>query len=119
MRKHRERWTEAHARKVLAAWKTSKLTLSAYARRIGTTEQRLGYWRERLESWTADAPHELRTIDDSPRREPVEMVAATVVERSADRAQVIVRTPEGIVVELDGAPPSYVAYLVRQLMRVP
>ncbi len=51
-----ERWSADHARAVLAALAKSGQSLAAFARERGISEQRLYFWRKRLESETATQP---------------------------------------------------------------
>lgn len=43
------KWTSDEARKVLTTWHASGLSLGRFAREHGLTEQRLSWWRRRLE----------------------------------------------------------------------
>lgn len=42
------RWTERQGRQVVAEWRKSGLSASAFARRCGMNPQRLSWWRKRL-----------------------------------------------------------------------
>jgi len=44
----RQYWTADTAAEVLSQWKSSGLSLSAFARRQGLTAQRIAWWRDRL-----------------------------------------------------------------------
>lgn len=114
MAKHRSstsrstHWTEADARRVLSDWQRSGDTLEAFARARGLVPQRLGWWKKRL------------GISRGAARPPLTLVPAAVisVDRSAavDHA-VTIRLPHGIVIELDGASPTWIAALARELAR--
>lgn len=45
----RQHWTADTAAEVLSQWKSSGLSLAAFARRQGLTAQRIAWWRDRLE----------------------------------------------------------------------
>ena len=47
------KWSEREARIALAAWESSGLSLSAFARESGICDQRLRWWRERLSAQPA------------------------------------------------------------------
>lgn len=51
----RSRWTESHARAVLAAQRASGLSIKAFAAREGLDVQRLYTWKSRLKG-SADQP---------------------------------------------------------------
>jgi transposase-like protein len=48
------RWTAAEAERVLAAWRESEQSMSAFARQRGFDPQRLGWWKKRLAEWNAE-----------------------------------------------------------------
>jgi transposase-like protein len=52
----RQRWRAEDARAVLAALAKSGLSLAAFSRDTGISEQRLYFWRNRLETDAATAP---------------------------------------------------------------
>jgi len=47
-------WTEEDARRVLSLREASGESEAGFARRYGLRARRLGWWRRRLEEWTAD-----------------------------------------------------------------
>lgn len=49
----RRRWSETDARAVVAAWRGSGESQSAFARRHGVDPQRVGHWIRRLDSETS------------------------------------------------------------------
>ena len=55
-----QRWTEQEAREVLAAWKSSRLSMTAFARTHGLSGQRLSWWRKKLDDEKAPAAEEFR-----------------------------------------------------------
>lgn len=44
----RRRWREADGRAVVQAWRSSRLSVSEFARRLGVDEQRVRWWKGRL-----------------------------------------------------------------------
>ena len=54
-KKRAKRWTEADARRELSRQERSGLSMSAYARKHGLSNQRLSWWRKRLRE-SASAP---------------------------------------------------------------
>jgi hypothetical protein len=106
-RSSRQQWTEADARRVLAEWKCSGITLEAFARSRGLVPQRLAWWRKRL-----------RTAQPEPSTS-LTFVPATVIGSAAAAAgpAAMIRLPHGIVIELEGATPTWIAALARELTR--
>lgn len=100
----RRRWTEAYARRVLDDWERTGGTLEAFARSRGVVPQRIAWWRNRLR----DRPAAPTTLT---------FVPATVVGGDPADAAAVIRLPHGIVIELAGASPSWVAALAHELAR--
>lgn len=101
----RTQWTEADARRVLAEWEHSGDSLEGFARSRGLVPQRLAWWRKRLLA---------------PRREAsaaLTFVPAAVIGGTPAAPAAMIRTPDGIVIEIDGASPTWVAALARELAR--
>lgn len=100
------RWREGAARRVLARWRESGLSASAFARASGLANpQRLNWWRKRLEKRDARALAPLTFI-------PAEVTGAA--------AATVVRLPGDVVLELADAaavPASWVAALAAELKR--
>jgi len=44
-----KRWSEADGRAAVSAWRASGLSLAAFARQQGFDDQRLRWWRDRIE----------------------------------------------------------------------
>jgi hypothetical protein len=101
----RTQWTEGDARRVLAAWERSGDTLEAFARSRGLVPQRLAWWRKRLRAPRAEASTALTFV-------PAAVIGATPVAPTA-----MIRLPHGIAIELDGASPTWIAALARELAR--
>jgi hypothetical protein len=106
-------WTAAKARRELAAWKTSGLSLATFARRRGLKDTRLRWWQTRLGDWNGD---------ESLARAPTFVPA--VVHESAESANsiatVTVRLPNGVVVEVAAAaavPSGWLTAVVNGLSR--
>jgi hypothetical protein len=105
----RHQWTEADARHVLADWQRSGLTLEAFARSRGLVPQRLAWWRKRLRATRPDAITSMTFV-------PAEVIGTA---GAADGPAAVIRLRDGIVIELDGASPSWIAAFARELARSP
>ena len=103
----RTHWTEADARRVLADWERSGHTLEAFARSRGLVPQRLAWWRKRLRGSRPEA-------STTP---PLTFVPAAVIGAGTASAAAVIRLPHGIVIEIDGASPAWIAALARELVR--
>lgn len=105
-----KRWTADEARRVLAAWRASRLSARAFAREHGLDAQRLSWWRKRL----GLGPAPRARLDRSGAR-----LVPAIVRPAADArdAVVAVRLPDGIVIEASSTDvsPQWVAALVREL----
>jgi transposase-like protein len=97
-------WTEDEARTALERWRQSGQTIAAYARAHGVSAPRLYWWRRRLRTTTPAAAL-------GPE---VRLVPATLV---STEATVELRLPSGVVVEVTGASPSWMAAMVIELTR--
>jgi transposase-like protein len=97
-------WTEDDAREALERWRQSGETIAAYARARGVSAPRLYWWRRRL-SVAAPAAE--------PRPE-IRFAPATIV---VEAGRVELRLPNGIVVEVTNATPSWTAALIAGLAR--
>ena len=104
----RTHWTESDARRVLAEWERSGHTLEAFARSRGLVPQRLAWWRKRLRGSRTETRAALTLV-------PATVIDATAVAPAGPAATI--RLPHGIVIELDGASPSWIAALTRELAR--
>lgn len=109
-------WSPATARQIVAEWQRSGLTLTEYARRIGTTRQRMNWWRRRFEaspSTRAAKPASMR----APA--PAVFVPAEVTSSTGPRT-VVVRIARGIEIEaggVDALPATWLAAVARELAR--
>jgi hypothetical protein len=101
----RIQWTEADARRVLAEWERSGETLEAFARARGLVPQRLAWWRKRMREPRPEASTALT------------FVPAAVIGSGSAAPSVMIRLPHGIMIELDGASPIWIAALARELAR--
>jgi transposase-like protein len=72
----RPRWTEGDAAEVLAAWRASGESLSAFAHELGVGRQRIERWRARLEDRKAAVEfHAVRVVGQpTARAEGLELV---------------------------------------------
>jgi transposase-like protein len=103
-----QRWTTREARRVLAAVDDSGLSLAAFAREHDLREQRLSWWRKRLGEWGGRDPAAEGTC---------RFVPAVVQEdaRASTSAQLAVRLPDGVVIEIADVSPRWAVLLVRGL----
>lgn len=98
-------WKADEARDALLAWEKSGQPLAVYARRLGVSDSRLRWWRDRLGEW--NAPTE-------PRLVPV------VVTSASAAAAVMVHVPGGITIEVTDAaavPAEWMVSVTRGLVR--
>jgi hypothetical protein len=98
-------WKKGTAARVLAAWRESAVSLSAFARANGVNVQRLSWWRKRLDETGVGATP--ATVA------PMTFIPATM----SGSAGVTVRLPGGVELEGDIAsiPADWVAALARAL----
>src|SRR3954463_2343261 len=96
--------TEADARGVLAEWEHSGKSLEAFARSRGLVPQRLAWWRKRLRA--------ARPESTARPSAPARGLAAAAADPAA-----VIRLPHGVVIEIDGVSPAWVAALTRELAR--
>lgn len=101
-------WTEADARRVLADWERSGDTLEAFARSRGLVPQRLAWWRKRLHIARRDVSAALTLV-------PATVIGAAPAISAGPTATI--RLSNGITIELDGASPTWIAALARELAR--
>jgi hypothetical protein len=92
---------------VLADWQRSGTTLEAFARSRGLVPQRLAWWRKRLRIARPEASTSLTFV-------PAAVTSSTA---TAAGPLVMVRLAPGIVIELEGATPTWIAALARELTR--
>jgi hypothetical protein len=107
-----KQWKPAQARKVLEAWRSSGLSLSAYAQRRGVTPQRLSWWRERLGEGSEPEPSEMRLVPAIVTSMPAPMPALC--------GAVTVRLPGDVTLEVSDVrlvPPDWVAAVAWKLSR--
>src|SRR5262249_11590964 len=104
----RPHWTEADARGVLAEWERSGKTLEAFARSRGLVPQRLAWWKKRLRAARPETSAALTFV-------PAAVIGAAPASTATPAAAI--RLPHGIVIEIDGVSPAWVAALARELAR--
>lgn len=107
------RWSAGDARRVLASWRVSGLSVSAFGAKYGLAAQRLGWWKKRLADW-GDATE---AVSSAPR-----LVQAIVRGSAAptDVAPVAIRFGAGIVIEVTDTAvvePAWIAAVVGALSR--
>lgn len=101
------RWTAVEARQVLAAWKASGLSVSAFAKRHGLGEQRVSWWKKRLAAVDTPKPAFVPLVVASERSDG----PAPLVVRLAPRPELEIRDPERVS-------PRWLATLLRELVEV-
>jgi len=108
-------WTPKQAREALAGWRASGETLEGYARQLGTTAQRLRWWRRRLGEWAGPAGEAAEALQLVPVTAP----AAASMTETVSVASAVVHLPGGVVVELDtrAVAPGWVAQLAWDVAR--
>ena len=102
----KKRWDAALARRVLAGWAPSEVSLAGFARTRGVNVQRLSWWRKRLATETP---------------ETATFIPATV-SVGGHGARVVVRLPGGVDVEATNTsalPTAWLAALARELLVAP
>jgi hypothetical protein len=99
----------------LAGWRASGETLEGYARQLGTTAQRLRWWRRRLREWAGPAGEAAEALQLVPVTAP----AAASMTETVSVASAVVHLPGGVVVELDtrAVAPGWVAQLAWDVAR--
>jgi transposase-like protein len=101
------RWGAEEARRVLAAWQRSGLSVNAFAREHGFTAQRLGWWKRRIHDGGAE---------QLARFVPV--VVRPASEKASANASVVLRSPRGTAVEVldaQAVSPEWLSELVNAL----
>ena len=104
-----KQWKPAQARKVLEAWRSSGLSLGAYAQRRGVTTTRLSWWRERLGEPNEPAS-EMRLVP----------ALVTSMPMPASCGAVTVRLPGDVTLEVSDVrlvPADWVAAVAWKLSR--
>lgn len=105
-----KQWKPAQARKVLKAWRSSGLSLGAYAQRRGVATKRLNWWRERLGE--SEARSEMRLVPA--------IVTSLPMPMPASGGAVTVRLPGDVTLEVSDVrlvPPDWVAAVAWKLSR--
>ena len=101
-------WKAEEARGALNAWKKSGQPLAAYARRLGVSDTRLRWWRDRLGEWNATS-------------EPTEpRLVPAVVTTVSSAAAVTVHVPGGVTIEVTdtaAVPAEWMVAVTRGLAR--
>lgn len=102
-------WTDAEARRALAACEGSGMSTASFARQCNVTGGRFYWWRKHLREREAGA--------QPGRLVPVKVVAAAEpARRSMEGQSRVVLTDGRLRLEIEGMSPEWVAALVR-LMR--
>jgi len=106
----RTHWTEADTRSVLAEWEHSGETLEAFARSRGLVPQRLSWWKKRLRAARPPTSKALTFI-------PAAVTGTAPASTATPTPTAAIRLPHGMVIEIEGASPTWVAALARELAR--
>ena len=110
----RKYWTEAEARRVLAAWKASGLSAAAFARLRGLRARRLHWWKERLTESGDVARRDDATVRFVPavvRPAVLRATATAITVRVGEMAAMEIVDPKVV-------PASWVAELMTELERL-
>lgn len=105
-----KQWKPEQAGEELEAWRSSGLTLSAYAQRRGVTTKRLNWWRERLGE--SEPRSEMRLVPAVVTSMPTSMPTSV--------GAVTVRMPGDVTLEVADVrlvPPDWVAAVAWKLSR--
>jgi len=94
-------WSEDEGRLVVEAWQRSGENAAAFARGHGLRANRLAYWIKRLEA--------------HPTTATLSFVPAAVV--ASDEVAAIIRTPDGITIELASATSAQIVAIASGLVR--
>ena len=102
---------------MIDAWRRSGLTLNQFARKHGTTEQRLGHWRKTVDAWSPPTARTRQRPVVMATAEPViEQVPEQRAESVTDAARAVVRS-DGVEIIVDKATPAYLASLLVAMRR--
>ena len=109
------RWSAADARRVLASWSASGLSMSGFGKTHGLDGQRLGWWKKRLADW--GERDGLNAVSSAPRLVPAVVRESAVI---TTLAPVAIRLPAGIVLEVAdtaAVAPAWIVAVVGALSR--
>jgi transposase-like protein len=101
-RQHSRPWNADEARGVLAEWKQSGVTIAEFSRKRGLVPERLYLWRKRFATETTE-----------PRR-ALALVPATIISTNAE---LVIRLPNDVTIEVENPSPTWIAAVVRELTR--
>ena len=101
-RQHSRPWNEGEARGVLDEWKQSGVTIAEFSRKRGLVPERLYLWRKRF---AAEGSQPARALT---------LVPATIVSTNAE---LVLRLPNEVTIEVGNASPTWLATMVRELTR--
>jgi transposase-like protein len=105
------RWSEDDAREVIEAWRRSGQSVAAFARHHGLGAERVLWWRRRLGEWLT------RTTAMVVADRPQAFIPAAVLTQGENARRVMIRGAGRLAIEIEDAPASWVAGLVRELTR--
>lgn len=104
-----QQWSEDDAKRVLAAWRSSGLSVNAFATRHGLRTKRVLWWRRRFSNWRSRE----KKKEKAPR-----LVPAVPISIPRTLPAVAIRLETGAVVEIGDAsavPPEWVLLVARGL----
>jgi hypothetical protein len=113
-------WGYVEGRAMIEAWRRSGLTLYQFARQHGTTEQRLGHWRKRVDAASnSDRDDANRPIVLAPAslQRPLKKRDAGAAGSDACRPVKAMVQVDGVTIALEDATPEYLAQLLHALAR--
>jgi hypothetical protein len=100
-----ERWTDDEARLVLEAWRQSGDSGAVFARARGLKAPRLYRWSNRLRG---------RAVPKQRAVAAMSLVPAVVTTKDAE---LVIRVPNGVAIEIAHGSPTWIATVISELMR--
>jgi hypothetical protein len=102
------KWRAADARRILARWRASGLSLNAFSRENRIGRKRLRWWKQQLADWGED------------KAAIVGLAPAVPISAGTNAAAVSIRLAEGTCIEVDSCSavsPEWISRLMRGLGR--
>jgi hypothetical protein len=99
----KRRWSEAEAREVVEAWRTSGQRVQTFAREQGLPVWRLRYWAPRVVTPAGSRKSSKAKATSKPRPELRFVPAVITGEGYGLGPAVVIRLPDGIAVEVHAA----------------
>jgi len=119
-----QQWRSSDAKRVIASWEESGMTLADFANEHGINAQRIGWWQKRLATTAASTPAAALQFAPVTLRETptpaLQFAPVTLREKPTPtvRQSVVLSLPCGVRVEVaepDGVSPAWIAAVVRAI----